>query len=331
MRSTALAFLFAALLLVFGCSRPTPSGPADEPSGPAWFEDVTEKVGLDFRHDAGPTDRYFLPQITGSGAALFDYDNDGRLDIYLVQNGGPQGAKNRLYHQKPDGHFEDVSAGSGLDVAGYGMGVAIGDVNNDGLPDVFLTEYGRIRLFLNNGDGTFTDVSDEAGLHSNLWGTSAGFVDYDRDGWLDLVVVNYVDYDNSRACDRADGKRDYCSPDAFPGAVTRLYHNRGVPPGAKSRVPRFEDVTLKSGLAQSPGSGLGVVCTTSMATAGPTSSLPTTPGRTGSGSISTTARSRMKPSHAAWPTTAKGERWPTWARPMAMCTATAYATCSSRT
>ena len=246
--------------LGLGCSRPSATSSAEAPTGSPWFEDVTEKVGLYFHHDAGPTDRFFLPQITGSGAAVFDYDNDGRLDIYLVQNGGPQGAKNQLFHQKPDGRFENVSTGSGLDVAGYGMGVAIGDFNNDGLPDLFLTEYGRIRLFLNNGNGTFTDVSEEAGLHSNLWGTSASFVDYDRDGWLDLVVVNYVDYDNSRACDSANGKRDYCSPDAFPGAVTRLYHNLGVQSGAKSRVPRFEDVTLKSGLAQNPGSGLGVVC-----------------------------------------------------------------------
>jgi hypothetical protein len=140
------------------------------------------------------------------------------------------------------------------------MGVAIGDVNNDGFPDVFLTEYGRIRLFLNNGDGTFTDVSEEAGLHSSLWGASASFVDYDRDGWLDLVVVNYVDYDPSRGCEGAGGKSDYCAPAAFPGSVTRLYHNLGVGPGPKSRVPHFEDVTLKSGLGQVPGPGLGVVC-----------------------------------------------------------------------
>ncbi len=257
MRRPGLVLSFTAALLGLGCSRPAAT---QSPTGPPWFEDVTEKVGLNFRHDPGPTDRYFMPQIVGSGAALFDYDNDGRLDIYLIQNGGPQGAKNRLYHQKADGRFEDVSAGSGLDVAGYGMGVAVGDVNNDGLPDVFLTEYGRIRLFLNNGDGTFTDVSEEAGLHSALWGTSASFVDYDRDGWLDLVVVNYVDYDYSHDCEGAGGRRDYCAPGAFPGSVARLYHNLGVRPGAKSRVPHFEDVTLKSGLGQVPGPGLGVVC-----------------------------------------------------------------------
>ena len=127
---------------------------------------------------------YFMPQIMGSGAALFDFDNDGRLDIYLLQNGGPNSrSTNRLYHQEADGRFKDVSAGSGLDVAGYGMGVAIGDVNNDGWPDVLVTEYGRLRLFLNNGNGTFTDVTKEAGLDSVLWGASACFFDFDRDGW----------------------------------------------------------------------------------------------------------------------------------------------------
>src|SRR5947208_11911400 len=130
----------------------------------------------------------------GSAVALFDFDGDGLLDLSLVQNAGPNApAKNRLYRQLPGGKFTDVSAGSGLDVAGYGMGVAVGDVNNDGLPDVLLTEYGGVRLFLNNGNGTFTDVTKEAGLDRLLWGTSASFVDYDRDGWLDLVVVNYVD------------------------------------------------------------------------------------------------------------------------------------------
>src|SRR5262245_66312599 len=125
----------------------------------------------------------------GSGGALFDCDNDGRLDIYLVQNGGPKSSsKNRLFRQNEDGTFEDISAGSGLDICGYGMGVAIADVNNDGWPDVLLTETGGIRLFLNNGNRTFTEVTKEVGLDSVHWATSAGFLDYDRDGWLDLVV-----------------------------------------------------------------------------------------------------------------------------------------------
>jgi hypothetical protein len=249
--------LAVGCVLGLGCRPPAPST-QEEPSTPPWFRDVTEECGLHFVHDARPTGDYFMPQIMGSGAALFDYDNDGRLDIYLLQNGGPNSrSTNRLFHQEADGRFQDVSAGSGLDVAGYGMGVAIGDVNNDGWPDVLVTEYGGLRLFLNNGNGTFTDVAREAGLESVLWGTSACFFDYDRDGWLDLVVVNYVDYSPSRPCGNA-GKRDYCHPNAFNGAVVKLYHNLG-PSGRNGRV-RFEDVTLKSGLGRLPGPGLGVVC-----------------------------------------------------------------------
>jgi len=138
---------------------------------------------------------YFMPQIIGSGAALFDFNNDGLLDIYLLQNGGADGAKNRLYQQMPDGHFKDVSPGSGLDIAGYNMGVAIGDINNDGLPDVLVTQFAPVKLFLNNGNGTFNDVTRESGLNNAAWGCSAAFLDYDRDGWLDLVIANYVAYD----------------------------------------------------------------------------------------------------------------------------------------
>src|SRR5436305_4008161 len=131
----------------------------------------------------------------GSGAALFDFDGDGLLDVYLLHNGGPRGKKNQLFRQLPGGSFRDVSAGSGLDFAGHGMGVAVGDVNNDGRPDVLVTEYGGARLFLNNGNGTFTDVTRQAGLENPFWAASACFFDYDRDGWLDLIVANYVDYD----------------------------------------------------------------------------------------------------------------------------------------
>jgi hypothetical protein len=141
-----------------------------------------------------------------------------------------------------------------LDVAGYGMGVAIGDVNNDGLPDVLLTEYGRIRLFLNQGGGKFRNVTQEAGLENPHWGSSAAFVDYDRDGWLDLVVVNYVVYDPSKPCGGVVGRLDYCGPHAFAGTVARLFRNCGGP------AIRFEDVTLKAGLGRAAGAGLGVVC-----------------------------------------------------------------------
>src|ERR1700688_142669 len=119
----------------------------------------------------------------------------------------------------PDGTFKDVTDGSGLDIAGHNMGVAIGDVNNDGLPDVLVTQYGGVRLFLNNGNGTFTDVTRESGLENLGWGTSAAFFDYDRDGWLDLVLVNYLDYNRSKQCLGNAGLRDYCSPSTFKGTV----------------------------------------------------------------------------------------------------------------
>jgi hypothetical protein len=241
-----------------GCG-PAPTQNIDQTFSPAaapWFEDVTDRSGLQFLHAVGPeAEQYFFPQLTGSGAALFDFDDDGRLDIYLVQNYGPQSqATNQLFHQRSDGRFEDVSAGSGLDVAGYGQGVAAGDVNNDGRPDVLVTEYGKVRLFLNEGGGKFRDVIGESGLDNPHWGTSAAFFDFDRDGWLDLVVVNYVSYDESKDCSSKAKRRDFCGPTAFEGTAARLFRNAGDGSG------RFEDVTGKSGLAKQPGPGLGVVC-----------------------------------------------------------------------
>jgi enediyne biosynthesis protein E4 len=226
-----------------------------------WFSDVTEKVGLDFVHDAGPAGTFFMPQIIGSGAALFDFDGDGRLDIYLLTNAGPKSeVKNRLYKNMPDGTFKDVSIGSGLDIDGYSMGVAIGDIDNDGLPDVLVTQFGGIKLFLNRGDGKFEDVTAASGLVNPLWATSASFFDYDRDGWLDLVVVNYLDYDPSWVCKAANGDQEYCHPKVFHGTVTRLFRNRGADLAAGKAGPRFEDVTVAAGLARVPGPGLGVTC-----------------------------------------------------------------------
>jgi hypothetical protein len=253
---------YAVLLLVLaaGCAGSAGETPeTDEPTGPRWFEDATEKVGLHFKHDPGPiTADYFMPQIIGSGCAFLDFDGDGRLDIYLIHNGGPHGARNQLFHQERDGTFRDVSAGSGLDVAGYGMGVAIADVNNDGRPDVLLTEYGATRLFLNQGRGRFVEVTRAAGLDNALWATSAAFFDFDRDGWLDLIVVNYLDYDPSVRCATDGGKPDMCGPWKFPGTVVRLYRNCGATweaPGV-----RFEDVTVKAGLDAVKAKGLGVLC-----------------------------------------------------------------------
>ncbi len=253
-RVPVIALLLA--LALPSCRRAENPETTPEPDMPAWFEEVSQTVGVAFRHDAGPlpTGRYFLPQIIGSGAALLDYDNDGRLDLYLVQNGGPQSnSRNRLFHQERDGRFTDVSADSGLDVAGYCMGVAVGDLDNDGLPDVLLTEYGGIRLFQNQGKGKFTDITRAAGLDNPQWGTSTCFVDYDRDGWLDLVVANYVEYDPTKVCSHGGGAPDFCHPRNFTGSVTRLFHNRGSTP------PSFVDVTLKAGLVQAPGRGLGVL------------------------------------------------------------------------
>jgi enediyne biosynthesis protein E4 len=255
--------LAVVALLTSACQRPSAppvvagSGDRVTSGDPGWFEDVTDKVGLDFVHDAGPTDgSYFMPQIIGSGAALFDFNNDGRLDILLLQNGGPNSlSKNKLYQQLPDGHFKDVSAGSGLDFAGYNMGAAVGDIDNDGWADVLVTQYGGVKLLLNNRDGTFKDVTKEAGLNALGWCASAAFFDYDRDGRLDLVIVRYLDYDPSVSCTASSGTSDYCNPKSFKGMTAVLYHNVGT-----QGRPRFEDVTAASGLGRLPGPGLGVIC-----------------------------------------------------------------------
>jgi hypothetical protein len=251
-------------LLLPGCGRaPQETAGPNAAHSPAhavpWFEEVAEKIGVQFVHDAGPVGNYLVPEQMGSGAALFDFDNDGRLDLYLVQNAGrASSSRNQLYHQESTGHFRNVSAGSGLDVAGAGMGVAAGDVNNDGQTDLVLTEYGAVRLFLNEGQGRFRDATSVAGLDSPRWGTSASFFDYDRDGWLDLVIGNYLDYDPSVQCTDARGAPEFCGPHGFPGLSTRLFHN--VSGSTAASEARFQDVTVPSGLAAVPGPALGVVC-----------------------------------------------------------------------
>lgn len=253
--------ILATVALLSLPHSPTKNGIERQDSDdPSWFRDVTREVGLAFEHDAGPPGEYAMPQSIGSGAALFDFDGDGLLDVYLVNNGGPRGAKNRLFRQLAGGKFQDVSEGSGLNIPGYGMGTAVGDANNDGMPDVLVTQLGSVRLFLNAGRGKFRDVTEGAGLDNPFWGTSAAFVDYDRDGFLDLVVVNYVAYVDSHKCRTAAGRMEFCAPHPFPGSVTKLFRNRGANPTANAPTVRFEDVTLATGLGTKPGPGLGVTC-----------------------------------------------------------------------
>ena len=209
----------------------------------AHFVDITEKAGVNFLHLAPHTSRKYLLETMGSGVALFDCDNDGRLDIFLV-NGAPftdptpkgfipkkTGPEywNRLYHQKPDGTFEDITEKAGLQGVGYGMGVAVGDYDNDGNEDLYVTGYGGNRLYHNNGNCMFADVTDSAGVGGSGWSSSATWVDLDNDGLLDLIVERYVkwDWDDIWCGEHREGYRGYCHPDVFQGISMLVYHNDG--------------------------------------------------------------------------------------------------------
>ncbi|MCH8344799.1 MAG: CRTAC1 family protein [Planctomycetes bacterium] len=238
--------------------------PADASQAPAaqWFTEITTAVGLDFVHETGATGELYMPEVIGPGAALFDFDNDGDLDIYLINgnHGLPDAVveqipTNRLYRQDPDGRFVDVTAESGLGDGGYGMGVAIGDIDNDGDADVYVTNYGPDRLYQNRGDGTFEDITESAGIDVPGWSCSAVFLDYDRDGFLDLYVTQYVEFDPLLRCFDEAGRRDYCGPKSFPPIHDVLLHNNGSSGG-----PGFTDVSEQAGVASVAAAGLGVVC-----------------------------------------------------------------------
>ena len=243
----------AGLLLAGGCGRSTPEPFATAPTAREWFTNITASSGLAFTHAAGTN--YFMPDQVGSGVALFDCDNDGRLDVYFVQGSG--GQRHQLFHQETDGTFKNISAGSGLDIGGRGMGAFAGDVNNDGLSDLLVTEYGAVRLFQNLGGGKFREVTRAAGLDNPRWAAPASFIDYDRDGRLDLVVGNYVDYDPTQVCRDVQGEQDFCAPQAFSPTATRLWRNVTAQPGGE---PRFEDRSEASGIFRVPGVALGLVC-----------------------------------------------------------------------
>lgn len=274
LQSTLLGFscLLVAALVGAACGNHDPaartagSSPAFEgqAAGAHWFTDVTDEVGLDFVHWADSAGRLDLAAVMAGGAALLDIDNDGDLDIYLtnggyaeLQSGGADAPKNRLYRREASGRYVDVTADSGLGDSGYGMGIAVGDVDNDGWVDVFVANQGPDRLYRNRGDGTFVDVTSDAGARVDGWSSSAAFCDFDRDGFLDLYVTRYVDYVPRKRCSAKDGRPDFCGPESFRSIQDVVLHNQGV---GLDGVVRFEDVSGAAGLASTFAAGLGLVC-----------------------------------------------------------------------
>ncbi len=256
----APAVVFAALLATATPSILTAVPGSDSPPPPQriHFTDITQAAGIHFVHNNGAFGKKFLPETMGPGVAFIDYDNDGWQDIFIVNGTAWPNHPGRvstpvLYHNNHDGTFTDVTKKAGLAIPMYGMGVAVGDYNNDGYDDLFVTAYGQNHLFRNNGNGTFTDVTKQAGLTTPPeFGASAAWVDYNRDGHLDLLVANYVDWSPQKDlyC-TMDGKtKSYCTPETYPGASVRLWRNRGN--------GTFEDVTKKAGLYDTTSKSLGI-------------------------------------------------------------------------
>ena len=272
-RLAAVAAIVTASIVVGGAATPAPSAPI--------FVESAAATGLNFTHVNGAAGHYYLPEVMGAGVALFDYDNDGDLDVFLVQGlpaedfakagalpveaakagrGSSGKATCRLFRNDlviaADGgrtlRFTDVTAAAGVGLRGYGMGAAVGDYDNDGYPDLFVTGFGSTTLLRNNGDGTFTDVTRRAAISESGWSTSAAFVDYDRDGYLDLFVARYVDFTiaANKQCNDPAGARDYCTPRAYRPVPARLFHNDGR--------GHFADVTAPAGITKAYGAGLGV-------------------------------------------------------------------------
>jgi len=253
-RSLATLCVLAVAILLIGKtgSKAAPQGSSIQ------FHDITQQAGIHFVHNNGAFGKKYLPETMGSGVAFMDYDNDGWPDIFLV-NGmdwpghGQKHSTPKLYHNNHDGTFTDVTHKAGLDTEIFGMGVAVGDYDNDGFDDLFVTAYGQNRLFHNDGNGTFTDVTQKAGLQGpKEFSTSAAWVDYDKDGHLDLVVANYVQWslETDLYCTLDGQSKSYCTPESYKGTAVRLWHNRGN--------GTFEDVTQKAGLGDATSKTLGV-------------------------------------------------------------------------
>lgn len=235
------------------------------------FREVAAEVGLSFHHFSGAAGEHLMPEILGAGVALFDYDNDGDLDVYLLQGTMLESGKKPLFPTPPGWkpgnrlfrnmlaetgklRFEDVTEEAGVGHVGYGMGVAVGDYDNDGFQDLYVTNFGENVLYHNNGNGTFTDVTREAGVGDPRWSASAAWLDYHGDGLLDLFVCNYVDFTvrGNKRCYSPAGQLDYCTPIAYHSLPSRLFRNMGN--------GKFVDVTGSSGIGSSYGPGLGVLC-----------------------------------------------------------------------
>ncbi|MGA2048452.1 MAG: CRTAC1 family protein [Terracidiphilus sp.] len=256
------------LLIAVSAVSHTEGDAAQQPAKPqdahvtVRYTDIRKSAGITFVQDSTETDEKYYLETMGTGVAWIDYDQDGLMDLYFVQSGATDAYKpakplrSALYHNNGDGTFTDVTVKAGVGGEGhYGQGVAVGDFDNDGYPDLYVTGYGRAILYHNNGDGTFTDVTAKAGVADDgEWSTSAGWFDYDKDGWLDLVVTNYIEWTpkNNLWCgDRKPGYRSYCNPNNYKGQKTRLYHN--------NHDGTFTDVSDKSGVGLPESKGMGLV------------------------------------------------------------------------
>ena len=250
--------LLPLLLLLVHCTGSSPEKP-NASNGPdeIWFTDNSEVLGNELVWVSGDTGEFYMPEIIGGGASLFDFDNDGDVDIYFV-NGGTIGSSNAVGNillENLGESFIDITAKSNAGDTGYGMGVTAGDYDNDGFQDLYITNVGKNILLHNNGDGSFSDVTDVAGVGDDGWGASTAFVDVDVDGDLDLFVVNYLMWEHGLVldCYNAKGSKDYCSPTNYMApARDTLYRNNGD--------GTFTDMSLSAGFATQTGTGLGVLC-----------------------------------------------------------------------